>query len=149
MRPSLGLGENYDAQDRAWRRGRADADGGDCHGPLAIPAAEPDLAPFDETWRDAAMPLVFKSAELATITAPKIVQVETVKVVPEIVALPGLPEEKPVAKSKFRHVGRDVCRRKVKLYTAGRGGAGDDMGRHQGSRFSTLAAPRCRMIAPS
>ena len=80
------------------------------------PAAEPDQAPFDETWRDAAMPLMFKSAELATITAPKIVQVETVKVVPEIVTLPGPPEEKPVAKSKLRHVERDVCRRKGKLY---------------------------------
>jgi hypothetical protein len=34
----------------------------------------------EETWRDAAMPLVFKSAALASIPAPKIVQVEPVKV---------------------------------------------------------------------
>ena len=30
--------------------------------PSPVVAAEPDQAPFEETWRDAAMPLVFKSA---------------------------------------------------------------------------------------
>ena len=56
--------------------------------PSPVVAAEPDQAPFDQTWRDAAMPLAFKSAELASnitvtdITTPKVVQVETVKMVP-------------------------------------------------------------------
>ena len=43
------------------------------------------------------------------ITAPKVVQVETVKMVPEIMALPDPPEEKPVAKRKLRYVEHDVC----------------------------------------
>jgi uncharacterized protein YwlG (UPF0340 family) len=83
----------------------------------SVVAAEPDQAPFDETWRDAAMPLAFKSAELANniivtdITVPKIVQVETVKMVPEIVALPDSSEGKPVAKRKLQYVERDVCTR--------------------------------------
>jgi hypothetical protein len=75
--------------------------------PTPVVAAEPD--------RDAAMPLAFKSAELASnitvtdIIAPKVVQVETVKMVPEIMALPDPPEEKPVAKRKLRYVEHDVC----------------------------------------
>jgi hypothetical protein len=83
--------------------------------PTPVVAAEPDQAPFDQTWRDAAMPLAFKSAELASnitdtdIIAPKVVQVETVKMVPEIMALPDPPEEKPVAKRKLRYVEHDVC----------------------------------------
>ena len=70
----------------------------------------------EETWRDAAMPLVFKPAALASITAPKIVQVEPVKVEHDVVTLPDPPESKPVAKRKFRHVELDVCRGKRKRY---------------------------------
>ena len=86
------------------------------HSPSPVVAAEPDQAPFEETWRDAAIPLVFKSAALASITAPKVVQVEPVKVVPDVVTLPNSPEEKPVAKHKLRHVELDVCRGKGKPY---------------------------------
>ena len=41
---------------QSWRRSRAGAGGDDRHRPLARPvvAAEPDQAPFDQTWRDAA-----------------------------------------------------------------------------------------------
>jgi len=81
-----------------------------------VGAAESDQPPFEETWRDAAMPLVFRSAALASITAPKIVQVEPVKMEPDVVMLPDPPESKPVAKRKPRHVELDVCRGKAKRY---------------------------------
>ena len=59
---------------------------------------------------------LFKSAALASIPAPKIVQVEPVKVEHDVVTLPDPPESKPVAKRKFRHVELDVCRGKRKRY---------------------------------
>ena len=96
--------------------------------PSPVVAAEPDPAPFDQTWRDAAMPLAFKSAELVSnitvtdITTPKIVQVETVKMVPEIMAVPDPPEQKPVAKRRLQYAERDVCIRHGmhKAFTPGR-----------------------------
>jgi len=86
------------------------------HSPSPVVAAEPDQAPFEETWRDAAIPLVFKSAALAGITAPKIVQVEPVNVVPDVVPPPDPPESKPVAKRKLQHVELDLCPGKSKRY---------------------------------
>ena len=71
----------------------------------------------EETWRDAALPLVFKSAALASITAPKIVQVEPVKVESDVVTLPDPPESKPVeldvrrGKGKRYHGRSWKCRR--------------------------------------
>ena len=50
-----------------------------------------------------------KKITVTYITAPKVVQVETVKMVPEIMALPDPPEEKSVAKRKLRYVEHDVC----------------------------------------
>jgi hypothetical protein len=51
-----------------------------------------------------------KSAALARIEEPKIVQTETVKAEPAVVTLPDSPEKQPVAKRKpKRHVERDVC----------------------------------------
>jgi len=110
--------ENHDVQDRAWRRGRAGAGGDDCHQPRVVAGrcGQSDQPPFEETWRDAALPLVFKSAALASITAPKIVQVEPVKMEPDVVMLLDPPESKPVAKRKPRHVELDVCRGTGKRY---------------------------------
>ena len=47
------------------------------HSPSPVAAAAPEQTPFDETWRDAAMPLAFRSA-LLTSTGPKVVQTVTV-----------------------------------------------------------------------
>ena len=81
------------------------------HSPSPVAAAAPEQTSFDETWRDAAMPLAFRSA-LLTSTGPKVVQ--TVTVVPEVVALPDPPEGK--AKRKLRLVELDACRGKGKRY---------------------------------
>jgi hypothetical protein len=85
--------------------------------PSPVEAATPEQAPFDETWRESAVTVALKSAALARIEEPKIVQTETVRVEPAVLPLPDSPEKQPVAKRKLkRHVERDVCRGKGKRY---------------------------------